>query len=193
MSNSATSPQIITQISLLATIGVGVIAGAIASAFVFFIQVIWKRIIEPWYEKRVYKDAKIDGVWEGKIATLCDTSGEYKEQITLEQIGHQVKGRILCTAGIDLGKEYALEASFKNLILSGTYSQKDPKSLDRGSFSFKLVENGNKLKGYTSFYYTPEDRINYSEYIWERKKLVTPRRNNSACHLQVKDKEENKS
>jgi len=45
----------------------GIIAGVTATGITLFIRSFWRKAMIPWYEERVYKDAKIEGSWDGEI------------------------------------------------------------------------------------------------------------------------------
>ena len=148
---------------------IGISAGVAVAVLVYFFQKVWKRILEPWFEERVYRDAKVEGKWEGRLVELCEPTGDYLELISLERRAHRITGTITCTGGADIAEEYALEGTFRNLLLSGTYWQKSRRSLDRGSFTLKLTENGERLEGHCAYYNTPNDCVQCSEYSWTRK------------------------
>jgi hypothetical protein len=73
-----------------------------------------ERILVPWFEERVYKDAQIEGKW----FSLYPTTEEHRQEtISLTRHGHAVTGTMICTAGFDEGEQYQLSGSFRNLIL----------------------------------------------------------------------------
>jgi hypothetical protein len=121
----------------------GTVGGVVATILcIFFAEVLWKRIIVPWYEERVYKDSKIEGTWKGMVA---GGKVQTPDIVELRRIGHNVSGTMHVSghrAGI-----YMLEGSFKNLILSVTYAAIDRTQLNRGSITLMLKENGAQLIG----------------------------------------------
>jgi hypothetical protein len=46
---------------------VGVVSGVVTTILVFSFRIVWKKIIMPWYEERLYQGAKIEGVWSSEI------------------------------------------------------------------------------------------------------------------------------
>jgi hypothetical protein len=103
----------------------GLVAGLLTALVIIIIREYWIKVILPWYENRIYKDARIEGRW---IATYGDIKN--KEIIDLQRTGHTVAGRITVTEGLDQGKVYDLKGTFNNLILSGLYVPTDARSLD---------------------------------------------------------------
>jgi len=152
------------SISLIA----GVVAALITTLFLWSGRILWKSHLKPWYEDLLYRDARIDGRWEASMnGSLGD---DYKEEISLEQTGHSVKGSIICIAGPNKGRKYEFEGSIRNSILSATYSTIERTALDSGSFTLQLIENGKKLKGTATYYFDKEHTLKNAEYVWIRKR-----------------------
>ena len=145
-------------------ITIGIVAGLITTFIVVVLRQIWIGIIQPWYENRVYQDAEIEGKWHGSYKDTED--GE--ELITIKRTGHKITGTITTINGADKGKKYIFTGSFNNLILTAAYSAKDVASLDRGTYSLMLVNNGTKLVGHAAFYEDTTHKIITGECTWER-------------------------
>ncbi len=121
----------------------GTVGGVVATIIcIVFAEIIWKRIIVPWYEERVYKDSEIEGTWDGVVGGKNDQTSDVVE---LRRAGHKVSGTIH-VSGLR-GGIYTFEGTFKNLILSVTYVAKDRTQLNRGSITLMLKENGAQLIG----------------------------------------------
>lgn len=148
----------------LEAVAIGIISGLLTTFIVIVIQKIWVSAVEPWYEERIYKDVKLEGVWECQYPTL-----NLKEKITLKSVAHRVNGVVVIVQGPDQGKTYEISGSFKNLILTASYHSVDRKSLDRGTYTLMLKNNGSKLEGYSAFYEDVRHEV-VSEYcVWTRK------------------------
>jgi len=142
----------------------GIISGLITTFIVIVIQKLWGSVIEPWYEERIYKDAKIEGIWEGVYPDL-----DLKEIVTLKRNSHHIEGVIAIVEGPDQGKTYEITGTFKNLILSASYSAIDRKSLDRGAYTMMLKNNGDKLVGFSAFYEDDLNAVVSGQCTWTRK------------------------
>lgn len=150
---------------------VGVISGLVATGIfsfsVFVASVAWRKIIEPWWENKLYQDARIDGEW---VTTLEAKSTEDDvEVVTVTQVGHNIIGDIACTQGPDEGKRYKFKGTFRNQILTGHYWNTKKTSIDSGSFSLRLENDGSRLKGFTSYYHDDTHNIIAREYTWVRR------------------------
>lgn len=143
---------------------VGVISGLVATALVFFVRHIYKLAIVPWIEDRVYKDARIEGRWHITYPDLPDV----EEQATLERTAHRVKGQINCIKGPDAGKIYQVEGTFRNLLLTLTYTAADLSAMDRGAFVMQLNGNGSVFVGRSSYYHDGDHCIVGAESKWNR-------------------------
>jgi len=59
---------------------------------VFIFNNVWKKIIEPWWEERLYRDVEIEGTW---IATYPDSTTGCEEIVEMKRNGHRVYGTIV--------------------------------------------------------------------------------------------------
>ena len=145
-------------------ISIGVIGGLVTTLFVVVLRSIWVNIILPWFEEKIYKDAKIEGTWKG--AYKNGACGD--EVIKINQSSHRITGTMTCISGPDKGQVYQLEGEFKNLILTASYSSREIGSLDRGSITLMLKNNGHELTGHCSYYSDEEHNVVDAEYTWLR-------------------------
>lgn len=148
----------------------GIIGGLVATFLTLVIGRIWLSIIVPWYEERVYHDAHFEGRWEG-TETFSDTNPPLIDRFTIEirRAGHRVTAITTCLEGPDRGKIYESIGSFKNLILTLSWVPRDDTSLERGTITAKLVENGQKFVGHGSFYSPATERVHSSIFEISRR------------------------
>jgi hypothetical protein len=145
-------------------LGIGVTAGLITTILVVVIQKLWVTAIEPWYEERIYKDAKIEGEW---IVTYPGI--DLKELATIKRVAHKITGVVAVVEGPDQGRTYSLEGEFKNLLLTLSYSAVSRTSLDRGTYTLLLKNNGNRFEGASALYEDESNTILTHECQWIRK------------------------
>ncbi len=124
---------------------IGITSGLLTAVIVVLFRAFWVGVLIPWFEERVYKDAKIEGDWFGRTP-----GNEFK--FTLERAGHKITGRIHSLSGNDTGKEWVISGSFRNLILSAVYEPTDRQRLDRGSMTLMLRNDGFALAGRLAYY-----------------------------------------
>lgn len=144
---------------------IGVIGGLVASITIFLWEKVWKRIIVPWYEERVYQDARINGEWK---STFKYQNEIHEELVEIRSQGHSITGKITVIKGKHQGKVFNFSGNFKNLILIGTYHSKKRIDLDRGTFTMLLTKNGSVLEGICALYKGATNSIEHAEYAWLR-------------------------
>ena len=143
----------------------GLVSGIIVVLLVLAFRAFWYNIIVPWFEERVYKDAKIEGKW----FSLYPTTEEHRQEtITLTRHGHAVTGTMVCTSGDDEGEQYQISGSFRNLILPLVYETQSKSKTDRGTITLKLIENAQKFRGKLAAYHTSMDAGHVSQRMLDR-------------------------
>ncbi len=151
----------------LMSIVAGLVSALTLGIVLWLIRVVWKSRIEPWWENRLYSDARIDGAWETKLITTeepCD----YHEVARATQTGHSLEGTLDCIVGPDKGNVCQFVGVIRNNIVSAYYWNRDKSSIDSGSFALRLEGNGKKLVGHTAYYYDYDHSLVSREYVWSR-------------------------
>jgi hypothetical protein len=143
---------------------IGVVSGLVASLIIFVLQLGYLRVFRPWLEELLYRDLKIEGRWLGEFPE----AEEFKETVQLTREGHRVKGTVTVTRGPDIGHTYAVEGTFKNLILTLSFAAQDSTRLDRGTYTFQVQNNGRDLCGFSTFYQDEENAITCMKSTWKR-------------------------
>jgi hypothetical protein len=128
----------------------GVVSGLFVSFAVFFFRVYWLRVIQPWYENRLYQGAKIEGSWTTTINFPDGTTNTHR--INLERTGYSISGSVVCISGYSEGQAYAFSGTFKNLLLTASYQATNSRNLERGTFTLMLIEGGSRLRGHLTYY-----------------------------------------
>lgn len=144
---------------------IGVVSGLVTTVLVFFLHKIYLHVIQPWIENRVYKDARIEGRW---CITYPELKEQVEEQATLNRVAHRITGQITCSKGPDSGKVYNVEGTFRNLLLTLTYTSADPAALDRGAFVLQLNGNGSSFSGRSAYYFNNDHSIVDAACTWHR-------------------------
>lgn len=146
----------------------GLVSGLVVTVLVIIFRSIWLKIIVPWFEDRVYKDAHIEGTWFSLYPTLVELR---EEAITLQRRGHAVTGTMVCVAGgHDEGLQYKVRGSFRNMLLPLVYESKDKAKTDRGSLTLRLVRNANRMEGKIALYHSDTDTVDSWHVVWFRAK-----------------------
>ncbi len=162
MENPITMPVDTVGLSILT----GIVSAALLALFNWVIRELWKTHLSPWWENKLYSDARIDGNWESKLTTEMDD--DYRERVTVNQVGHSVSGKFVCISGVDKNNAYEFRGTIRNTILNCYYWNTDKGSLDSGSFTLRLERNGELLVGYTTYYFDIDHSLKSRAYCWSR-------------------------
>jgi hypothetical protein len=146
------------------TIGAGVLSGLISTGLCLVIATLWQRVVIPWYEERVYHDARIEGSWEGG-ATVGGIKTE--DSFFIKRQGHLVTGTIRVSGARE--GYYSFQGTFRNLILALTYASVDGSRLNRGSITMKLGGDGMLLDGMCVHYDSDSGEIECQKYRLEKR------------------------
>jgi len=147
----------------------GLTSGLFVSLFILVFRHFWNAVVIPWFEERVYKDAKIEGKW---YSIYTENGMQHRrEVISLKRHGHFIKGTVICGSGLDKGEEYTVSGSFRNMILPLVYENTDNSNTDRGTITLKSNHSGKRFSGKVSYYDGPTDNILDSNVIWFRTQI----------------------
>lgn len=61
----------------------GVVAGVVTSLFILIFSILWRSNITPWIENLLYKDTKIEGVWNGIVVPFIGIEEIDKRRIQI--------------------------------------------------------------------------------------------------------------
>lgn len=148
-------------------IAAGLISGAIVTLSVIVFRSFWKSVVVPWFEDRVYKDARIEGKW----FSLYPGDQPYRQEtIVLERRGHAIRGTMICTNGADEGDSYSLSGSFRNLLLPLIYESSDRSRIDRGTITLRSTDDGRGFSGRLAAYGSQDDEVFSARVVWFRSK-----------------------
>jgi hypothetical protein len=143
----------------------GVVGGLIATGMWAVLRQFYLKVVDPWYEETVYKDAHVEGRWKARY-TIDGVSREVVGDI--RRVGHAIKGMATEIVGPHPGRNYAFTGTFRNLILTASYVSVDKHTLERGAMTLMLIENGEKLRRHMSYYAEREHCVGSIECEWVR-------------------------
>jgi hypothetical protein len=165
------------NISIFASIFIGVISGVATSILVWVVVRLFKNTILPWYQSVIYRGQEISGDWDGYALFPKNDGKEVGEEkcsiIHLEQKGNNVSGDIILIkqpTGEKTSKKYNLKGFFHDNSLVLTYEVADKTRFGLGACVFRLVDDGQKLDGYWTAISSNAPKVFSSTEYWERKK-----------------------
>lgn len=102
--------------------------------------------------RSIYRDAKIEGRWDSRV-NYSKSEHDWDEfLVDLRRHSHPVKATLTCVDGANKGCVYSFEGTFRNLILTGTYSATEQTRLARGTLTLMLLNNGDVMEGAAAVY-----------------------------------------
>jgi hypothetical protein len=142
------------------------VIGVVGSVVAAVLLALWGRVIVPWYEGRTDQGATIEGTW---VSEITFPEGERnKHRMLLRKAGYNISGETTCYEGYSKGNSYAIQGTFKNLILTATYEIENQRRLERGSMVLMLGNDGKTLSGYLSYYDDLANSIRTTKCDWIR-------------------------
>ena len=133
---------------------IGVIAGLVATALTIGFKTYWDRVIVPWYVERLYKDVDVGGTWFGVFMYHNQEMEEFFCEVRRK--GHRIYGEMISKHD---GKTYDFKGEFRNMILTISYESRIRQEVDRGCFTFLLMNNGQEMEGLATYYYDPAHTV----------------------------------
>lgn len=154
--------------SITSSIGSGVVSGLITS-FIIFLALGYKRnVIDKYFENLLYKDVCIEGNWNVE-GTFYDGKTA-KRKLKMERVGNRIEGVLSSTQGHDEGDIWDINGEVRNTIITATYASQNKSSLDRGTFTLMIKDNGLKLEGICALYSNKVHAVKYAEFICTKDK-----------------------
>jgi hypothetical protein len=138
--------------SVLLSLGSGVVSGLVATFLAVVARKYWVSVVMPWYEERIYRNAKIEGRWNSRVSYSKSGHDWDEFMFDIQRHSHSVKATLICTDGANKGSVYNFEGTFRNLILTGTYSTTEQSRLARGTLTLMLLNNGDVMDGSAAVY-----------------------------------------
>ncbi|MFH1415078.1 MAG: hypothetical protein ABIH89_03200 [Elusimicrobiota bacterium] len=84
------------KFNMISALSVGIFSGLVTTLIVVVLRQIWVKMISPWFEDQVYKDAYIEGKWYARLRIDDDCWDEIWE---LKRIGHKTSGTLTAVTG----------------------------------------------------------------------------------------------
>ncbi len=128
----------------------------------------WVYFSKPGTDNNVEaKGLNISGKWR---TTFWEDKTESHENITVRHKGDAVEGDIEHLSSKNPGEvanKYIFKGKFADRVLAATYESEDPTEFEQGAFVLDLRMD-KKFEGVVVFFSEIKNRIDNSNYIWER-------------------------
>ena len=139
---------------------IGIVSSLVATGVFIALSELFRRVVLPWYEDKIYRGVRIDGEWrlksvDGKLVDPKDKDTESK--FTLRQKGEKVTGEYK-HGDVDGKDEVYLVIGFiRDGYLSLLSEPKSRRSMDAGVGLYHIRNEDSKLQllGSLTFVSTP--------------------------------------
>lgn len=150
----------------------GVVGGVLTSGFLFFLSVIFRKIVFPWYQDLIYRGINIEDIWE--CETEFDITMEYS-LLTIKQVANKFTGNCILTSE---NKE-TNEKEIRTFNCSGQIRDRlviinqiisNNKQIGISTELLEIIGDGKTMKGKGIWYSISNETILSGDSEWRRKK-----------------------
>lgn len=122
---------------------VGIISSLIATAIFISLSEIFRRLVFPWIEDKIYRGVRIDGTWRlhAEDGKLVDGSSV---EIEIKQWGDKISGTCF-TENEDDRTVYRINGVLKNMYLMAYMEPASSKMIDASAILFHVEHEKNSL------------------------------------------------
>jgi hypothetical protein len=144
---------------------IGIVSGLTTSLILFFCIVIRNKVINPWWENRLYKGIVLEGTWIGRRVAHHKIKDDEKFihdelniQLELEQTGYSLRG-IFSAESITADKNgkdrykniYKIKGHVHDNYMVIEYHPLSRKRVGFGTFLMEVKNGGNNMVGNITF------------------------------------------
>ncbi len=155
----------------------GIIAGVLASIFIFTFGTLFQKVFIPWYQNLIFKGVDLAGKWGAQKTFSGGIT--YTYSMVLHQNAHSLNGTMTIAKNNSAAQPPGgyLGDYIQGFILSGTtwegFVTINMTSDDRRSLSFatsllQVRNRGQSLVGHMAYRSSRVDQVDSEEIIWTR-------------------------
>jgi hypothetical protein len=152
--------------------GIGVVSGILTAAILVLAAYLFKEVVIPWYQSKVYEGISIAGTWHADLDPETSTPERRVENdMTLHQHGHKVTGSVVkrsTTGDKRITEDFTLEGRIRDRFFYDYMYPKDKDRLSALSFLYEVKGNGSTLLGLRVFYHILESEIKSLPEVWRK-------------------------
>jgi hypothetical protein len=121
------------------------------------------------FGREAISSALLDGHWD--VVTSFEDVGDEEFDVEITSKGQSVTARATCVKGYDKGHISIVKGTYANLILCATWSSADPTRIDCGTVCLMLLEDGDVLQGFTTYFHITKRVLCVAPQTWRRCKV----------------------
>ena len=132
------------------SIAIGVLTGVLSAIMIAFANNIYRSIILPWFQSKVYRGVLLAGTWKGFMQI---NSVQWEMTLVINQKGNRVDGKLKAKSDNPDAKKKETDMTFNGNIYDGylmiTCISDDPHDISFGSMILKIKNQ--KMSGQQIF------------------------------------------
>ena len=128
---------------------VGIVSSLIATAAFIALSELFRRVVLPWYEDKIYRGVRIDGEWRLKSMagkSLDPQSDTLTSKFTLHQRGEKITGEYMHTDEAGKPEIYSVIGFIRDGYLSLLSEPKSRRAIDAGVGLYHIRYEGSALR-----------------------------------------------
>jgi hypothetical protein len=131
---------------------VGIVSGLVTGLMIYAFSVLWKRVLVPWYEDRVYKGLHVAGDWRvtHPHPEAADMQWGQAGVLRLRQTAHRLSGTLLLSpqpAYPGENRTMVFSGEIADRFIRGTMAHEDRSRLGFVVLLLEVVGDGRTLRG----------------------------------------------
>jgi hypothetical protein len=153
----------------------GIVSGIVTGMLIYSFSILWKRILVPWYEERVYRGLDISGEWNVKHPHPDEADMQWAQAgvLTLRQTAHRLTGTMTLTPKDTNSNEtrtFLFSGEISDRFIWAWMSHSERSRLGYAVALLEVVGDGRSLKGRQVHYDVLNDVIDTAptEYTRQR-------------------------
>ena len=123
---------------------VGIASSLIATAIFIGLSEIFRRLVFPWVEDKIYRGVRLDGSWRLKTADGGDLANGTSIEMEIKQWGDKITGTCL-TQDEDDRTVYKIKGVLKNMYFMAYMEPVSSKMIDASAVLFHVEQEKNSL------------------------------------------------
>lgn len=128
----------------LVPVVVGIISSLIATSIFIGLSEIFRRLVFPWIEDKIYRGVRVDGTWKLKTKDGTSIINGTSIEMEIKQWGDKVSGRCF-TQDEDENTVYKMHGVLKNMYLMAYMEPASSRMIDASAVLFHVEHEKNHL------------------------------------------------
>lgn len=152
---------------------IGVVGGIVTTVIIWCFSVGWKKILEPWFEARVYKGIDVSGSW--RLANPALATGEFQfsdhETLEISQSAHRLRGSLtlLPIRAQSAPRTQEITGEIRDRLVCITGRSRSRQRVGFTSVIAEVSPDGQQMTGHAAYYDLDISSVASAEVVYVRR------------------------